>query len=68
MPLADDSAPRVFSGFKEAPGAGHLGQAWRFAFEILTLVGGLEALTSTDKWATASIKEAGAVDCGSWAS
>jgi len=23
--------------------AGHLGQAWRFAFEILTLVGGLEA-------------------------
>ena len=44
MPLADDTAPLAFHLLQRgAQRAGHLGQAWRFAFEILTLVGGLEA-------------------------
>ena len=36
-------APGVQRLQRGARRAGHLGQAWRFAFEILTLVGGLEA-------------------------
>jgi len=36
-------APGVQRLQRGARRAGHLGQAWRFAFEILALVGGLEA-------------------------
>jgi len=44
LPLADDTAPRVFIGYNEAPGRpATLDEAWRFALEILTLVDGLEA-------------------------
>ena len=44
MPLADDTAPRVFIGHNGAPGRpATLGEAWQFAREILALVDGLEA-------------------------
>jgi len=44
MPLTDDTAPRVFIGYKEASGRpATLDEGWRFAFEILALVDGLEA-------------------------
>jgi hypothetical protein len=44
MPLTDDSAPRVFIGYTEASGRPDtLDEGWRFAFEILELVDGLEA-------------------------
>ena len=44
MPLADDTAPRVFIGHDEAPGRpATLDEAWQFTFEILSLVDGLEA-------------------------
>ena len=44
MRLADDTAPRVFIGYNEAPGRpATLDEAWRFALEILALVDGLEA-------------------------
>jgi hypothetical protein len=54
MPLADDTAPRVFIGHNEAPGRpatldeapgrpATLDEAWQFAREILALVDGLEA-------------------------
>ena len=44
MPLADDTALRVFIGHNEAPGRpATLDEAWQFAREILALVDGLEA-------------------------
>ena len=44
MPLTDDTAPRVFIGYKEVSGRPDtLDDRWRFAFEILALVDGLEA-------------------------
>jgi hypothetical protein len=44
MRLADDTAPRVFIGYNEAPGRpATLDEARRFALEILALVDELEA-------------------------
>jgi len=44
MRLADDTAPRVFIGYNEAPGRpATVDEARRFAHEILALVDGLEA-------------------------
>ena len=44
MPLADDTAPRVFIGHNEAPGRpASLDETRQFAREILALVDGLEA-------------------------
>jgi hypothetical protein len=44
MPPTDDTAPRVFIGYKEASGRpATLDEGWRFAFENLALVDGLEA-------------------------
>ena len=44
MPLADDTAPRVFIGHNEAPSRqATLDDAWQFARGILALVDGLEA-------------------------
>jgi hypothetical protein len=43
MRPADDTASRVFIGYNEAPGrAASLGEARRFALQILALVDGLE--------------------------
>jgi hypothetical protein len=43
MRPADDTASRVFIGYNEAPGrAASLGEARRFALEILALVDGIE--------------------------
>ena len=44
MRLADDSAPRVFIGYNEAPGRpATMDEARRFALEILALVDGHQA-------------------------
>ena len=44
MQLADDTAPRVFIGYNDAPGRpATVDEARRFAHEILALVDGLEA-------------------------